>query len=224
MDIVVRTGIERRVVVIEDEPLMRALITSAVERAGFNVRSAANAADAKRVCDVFDPDALLVDIELGAGPTGLDLVEALLHDSPHLGVVFLSRVPDARFVAARPPLSTPNIAWLRKQDVANIDELLGALEKVLQDDADLSLRADLDPSRPLAGMTGAQVQLLRMVAQGMSNSEIAKQRGSSVRAVEHLIRRTFASAGIESNDHTNARVVAARLVAREAGLPDHAAR
>jgi DNA-binding NarL/FixJ family response regulator len=223
MDHVVREGIERRVVVIEDEPLMRALIASAVERAGFSVRSAANAAEARLTCDEFDPDALIVDIELGAGPTGLDLVEALLQQSPHLGVVFLSRVPDARFVGARPPLTTPNVAWLRKQDVANVEELLEVLEKVLQDDADVSLRADLDPLRPLAALTGAQVQLLKMVAQGLSNSEIANQRGSTVRAVEHLIRRTFASAGIESNDQTNARVVAARLVAHEAALPDHAA-
>ena len=63
----------RRILVVEDEPLLRDLIAKSVEASGFIVSTAANAADAKRAIKVSDPDALVLDIELGPGGTGLDL-------------------------------------------------------------------------------------------------------------------------------------------------------
>jgi len=57
----------RRILVVEDEPLLRDLIAKSVEASGFIVSTAANAADAKRAIKVSDPDALVLDIELGPG-------------------------------------------------------------------------------------------------------------------------------------------------------------
>ena len=50
---------------VEDEPLLRDLIAKSVEASGFIVSTAANAADAKRAIKVSDPDAPVLDIELG---------------------------------------------------------------------------------------------------------------------------------------------------------------
>jgi DNA-binding NarL/FixJ family response regulator len=53
----------------------------------------------------------------------------------------------------------------------------------------------------------------------MSNTEIAEQRDSTVRAVEHLIRRTLTAAGIEGDPTVSTRTAAARAYIEAAGLP-----
>jgi DNA-binding NarL/FixJ family response regulator len=211
--------VKRRVTVVEDNSLMRALLADMLDHAGFEVATAATASDAIRIIQQTDPDALVVDIELGNGPSGLDLVSRLLEDLPHLGVVFLSRLPDARFAGALPPPESPNIAWLRKQDLTDSRSLIETLDSVLTDAATSQMRSDLQPTRPFAHLSRAQVEVLRMVASGLSNTEIAQARGTTIRAVEHLVRRTFQASGINAEEG-NARVLAVRLMAREAGLPD----
>lgn len=209
---------QRKVLVLEDDPLMRGLLASVLEQADFEVVTAANASDAVRVCRQSDPDALVVDIELGHGPTGLDFATSMLAKYPHIAIVFLSRIPDARFISGQTPPKSPNIAWIRKQDLVDPTELLKTLELTLRDSS--SQRADLDDNRPFAGLSVPQVEVLRLIAEGLTNTEIAERRGTSVRAVEHLVGRAFAAAGIRLDETVNPRVAATRLVAKEAALPN----
>ncbi len=209
----------RRVLIVEDVPLVRGLLATSLERFGFDVSTAANAAEAAALCRKNDPDGLVVDVELGEGPNGIDLVSGLLPDYPHLGVVFLSRVPEARFVGAQTPARRPNIAWLRKQDIADPSRLVEALDAVLRDVSEGTWRADLSPDRPLARLSRSQVDLLRLIGEGLSNEEIARRRGTSLRAVEKLIRRTLIGAGVRPDGEHNLRVQAVRLIATEAELP-----
>lgn len=211
---------QRRVLVLEDDALMRGLLASVLEQSGFDVVTAANAADAARVCKQSDPDALVVDIELGVGPTGLDFATSMLAKYPHIAVVFLSRVPDARFVDGVTPPSSPNVAWMRKQDLIDPKELVATLERALRDSASKSDRFDLQEGRPLSHLSNAQIEVLRLMAEGFTNAEIAERRGTSVRAVEHLVGRTFAAAGITLEESVNPRVAATRLIAKEAALPN----
>lgn len=89
--------LSRTIVVVENESLLRDLIARSLEAAGFQVSTAANAADARRAVKASDPDACVVDIELGPGPNGFDFAEFLGRDSPDVGVVFLTNLPDPRF-------------------------------------------------------------------------------------------------------------------------------
>ncbi len=68
---------KRFVVVVEDEPFLRSLISDALTNAGFEVEAFGNAADAMRRLSKRDPDAAILDIDLGSGPTGLDIGEFL---------------------------------------------------------------------------------------------------------------------------------------------------
>ena len=55
---------QRAVVVVEDDDLVRSLLASYLENAGFLVSSAGNATDARRVINSVDPDAVVLDIDL----------------------------------------------------------------------------------------------------------------------------------------------------------------
>jgi DNA-binding NarL/FixJ family response regulator len=56
-----------------------------------------------------------------------------------------------------------------------------------------------------------QAEILRMLADGLSNASIARERGITLRAAEALIQRTFVAMGVKGDPNLNSRVVAVRL-------------
>jgi DNA-binding NarL/FixJ family response regulator len=60
-------------------------------------------------------------------------------------------------------------------------------------------------------ITSTQAEILRMIADGLSNASIAEARGISLRAAEALVQRTFAALGVNGDPSINARVVAVRM-------------
>lgn len=200
----------RHVVVVENEPLMRDLIGKTLESAGFKVATAANAADAKRVHLAIDPDAMVVDIELGPGPDGFDLAAAVLAESPEIAIVFLTNLPDPR-LAGKDSKSVPkNAAYLRKSNLVDANELVDALNSVLKNEDASAYRHDLDAKRPLAELSAKQLEVLKQISDGLSNQQIADARGTSVRAVEGMVSRIFEALNIDVQDEGNSRVDAVK--------------
>lgn len=202
--------LNRHIVVVENETLLRDLLAQALEVNGFKVTTAANAADAKRAWLATDADALVIDIELGSGPNGFDLAELILRQAPEVGIVFLTNLPDPRF-ADRDSRDLPrNVAYLRKNKLVDAIDLVGAINAVLLDKVDSSMRHDFDTDRPFAQLSRKQISVLNLVAQGQSNQQIAESRGTTVRAVEGMVSRIFESMGIDPAAEGNARVEATR--------------
>lgn len=199
----------RSILVVEDETLLRELLASSLEQRGFVVDTAANAADAKRAFRRGDPDGCVIDIELGQGPNGFDLADILRRERPHLAIVFLTNLPDARF-ASRAATGLPgDIAYLRKSQISDIDLLVTVIDSALRGSAELT-RHDRDPERPLVELTPKQFAVVKLVAEGMTNQQIADERGLTVKAIEDTLRRAFRVMGIDPDTTGNPRVVAVR--------------
>jgi len=205
----------RSVLLVEDEAMSRGLIAAVLTAAGFDVFTAATADEAIDAFIAVDPDALVTDIDLGAGATGLDLVVSLSARNPHLPVVVLSNY------VITPDYTNPVLAraaYLRKKDLSDTGALLVALDTVLREQG--SPRApDRGLGGRLAGLTTAQIHVLRMIAVGMSNAEIAERRRCSLRAAEHMVQRTFMALELGTDPRANTRVIAARIYIEEAGMP-----
>jgi DNA-binding NarL/FixJ family response regulator len=187
----------RHVLVVENEPLMRDLLSKALESAGFIVTSAANAADAMRSVKVMDPDAMVIDIELGPGPNGFDLAEAVSVLSPEVGVVFLTNLPDPRFGGKDASAVKRNQGYLRKTAINTGAELVEAIEAVLRDRVTKEYRHDLASNRPFSALSQRQINTLQLVAEGKTNAQIASLRGTTVRAVEGMLTRIFEALAID---------------------------
>lgn len=208
--------IRRRILVVDDDALLAELLLENLNASGFEARAAHDAIGARSAVREFDPDAVILDIDLGGGANGVDLAHILLVTAPYLGIVFLSRLTDARFVGAEIPSGTA-VAYLQKQAVRDPHEITRAVEAVLAENVAASHRHDQRPNRPLGTLSSAQFETLRLVAEGRTNDEIARARGTSVRAVEHLVRRTFAAAGIDEEPGGSRRVRAARTFLAASG-------
>lgn len=206
----------RRLLIVEDDPFSRGLLAETFKGAGFEVKTAANAVEAVKTFEQFDCDALVVDVNLGPGADGLELANALRSQAPYLAVLVLTRFPSPAVagVADRTP---PHAAFLSKDAAANPAVIVAALESALDDE--VPPVTGVAPDSPLARLTPAQFAVLRMVAEGWTNAEIATQRGSTLRAIEKLAHRAIVSLGIEDNARRNARVEAVRMYVAAFGVP-----
>ena len=66
-------------------------------------------------------------------------------------------------------------------------------------------------SRSVPDGIDVKAEILRMIADGLSNASIAEARGITLRAAEALIQRTFAALGVNGDPSVNPRVVAVRM-------------
>jgi DNA-binding NarL/FixJ family response regulator len=200
----------RSILIVEDEALLRELLAHTLEAKGFLVTTAASAADAKRIFAQMDPDAIVLDVDLGLGPNGFDVAESIRLQAPHVGIVFLTNLPDQRFASVEPESIPKGVAYLRKSALTNVELLVDALDAVLRGQGVDRYRHDRDADRPLGALTRKQIQVLQLVAQGKTNSQIAQERGVSIKAIEDTIGRLCLALGIDSSEEGNVRVAAVR--------------
>lgn len=202
----------RRVLVVEDQPAMRALLCDMLTHRGFEATGAADAAGATAAFAEMDPDVLLTDIDLGSRPSGVELAVMLAGLAPHLAVVFLSSFPAA--VAAAGRQGPRGAVFVSKLDVTSADVVVDAIEAALS-----STVPPAPPARqsPLTRLTKRQIDVLALVARGCSNEEIARERGTTTRAVERTVSRIFDRLDLGRTPGTNPRVRASALYLAEFG-------
>jgi DNA-binding NarL/FixJ family response regulator len=185
-----------RVLVVDDEPLVRGLLGEALTSLGHRVGLAAGAAEARAVARDLDPDVALIDLDLGPGPNGFDLELSLRAHHPALRTVFLTNLSSPHAVGRRSRDVPADAAYLLKSSIADSAALADAIRRTGRGEGG-SIRDDLATHGPVTGLSTAQLEVLRLVADGLSNAEIAERRGTSERAVRMLIARTFRVLGVD---------------------------
>lgn len=208
----------RRLLLVEDEPMVAALLQETLTAAGFEVLIAYSALEAKSRAKQFDPDVAILDINLGAGPSGVDLSFLLNKSYPGIALALLTKHPDLRTAGYSKEDVPPGCGFIRKDMVTNSQHIVEAIEGIIE--SSKRFRADSDPARPFSELTIAQVEVLRLVAQGYTNAEIAKRRNTSVRAVEQLLGAVFTTLQIDVDGRINPRVEAVRRFISAAGTPE----
>lgn len=208
---------KRRIVVVEDEPLVATLVADLLTQRSFEVRVCHDAAQAREILADFDPDAALIDIHLGSGPTGLHLGHIIKHAHPQVGIVFLSKFPDPAVVGTREWDIPEGCSFIAKEQVTDPKVLLDALDSALRGESVIEGMTE----GPLALLTPTQTEILRLAATGMTNGAIAKHRQTSERTVEMRLKSVYAALGITVTPDVNPRVEAVRQYIAAAGAPAH---
>lgn len=210
---------DRKVMIVDDDNLLLGLIGAKLETDGFEVQKATNSADARKIAEDFDPDIAVLDIELGDGPTGIDLAHILRKTNPEIVLVFLTHIPEPRIVGLDNRAIPKNAAYLVKDRLADPGVLVQAIEAAVRDRVNKGFRDDKTVEHKLSDASRSQLAVLQMIALGMSNQQIAKERGTTIRAVENLVKRAFETAGVDVENDANPRVTAAREYIKLAGMP-----
>lgn len=200
-----------RVLVVEDDGFTRLAIASALRMAGFEVLAAESAREAVAKGKDFAPKAALLDLHLGAGPSGLDLARQLRREDPKVGLVFLTSFSSPRLLSSKAELPKGAL-YLTKSSVQSPQVLVESLKNSVESPND---QASFNSK--LAKLTDLQIETLRLVAAGYSNSEIAKRRFVTEQTVEKTIARASKVLGLGANQEQNQRVRIARLFLEETG-------
>lgn len=195
-----------RIVLVEDDDFTRVTLKAALDSYGLDV--VATVADAKSAMSaVVDLGAQVgvFDLDLGPGPTGLDVAHGVRRLVPDLGVVILTSYEDPRLFSTSLSQLPRNAAYVVKQSLEDLGFLVEAIRG--------SRRSNDDEARgaPRVDLTDAQIETLRLLACGLSNSEIARVRVVEVKSVEQTIARTARRLGISSSEQVNQRVALARV-------------
>ena len=206
------TGI--RVLVVENDPFTLTTLVNACEYQRVSVVGRATTArDALELQRETEPDVALLDLDLGIGPTGVDLAHALRIRQPEIGIVMLSTYRDPRLFAPgmiEPPRGT---VYLSKSDIGDfaliVDRILGVARMPL---ANRKVACGSIPA-----LTDVQLDVLRMVSEGMSTQAIAEARQVSVKAVEQNISRLSEILDVPRDSSNNQRVQLARAYLELAG-------
>jgi DNA-binding NarL/FixJ family response regulator len=201
-----------RVLVVEDDAFTRMTLVTVVTSLGHEVTG-----QAETVVDAMDeartsrPDVVLLDLDLGAGPTGIDAAYGLRGLLPDVGIVVLSSYADARVMGRRARPLPPGALFVSKRDLSDV--------QVLEDAIRGSLQADAPVVGPRGGVdfTDSQLELMRLVASGLSNDEIARRLWLTEPSVRRSITRLLRKLNIESSDTRNARVQLTRAYNELAG-------
>jgi DNA-binding NarL/FixJ family response regulator len=191
------------ILLVDDHQFTRVTLGTALSARGCSVQAVASAREALAlVADGRTFEVALLDLDLGTGPTGLDLAAEVRTRLPQIGVILLTSYRDPRLAAAAQPDLPVGGVYLCKDDIAEMETLMGAIELVRH--LPLARRAS-SFTNPF-DLTDVQVQVLSALAMGATTAQIARDRGVSEGAVEKTIARICERVGIERVGQVNQRV------------------
>jgi DNA-binding NarL/FixJ family response regulator len=177
--------------------------------------------------DSAEPDVLLTDIRMPPSGTdeGVRAAERLRQLRPTAGVVLLSQFADPAYALAFLEGGTAGRAYLLKERVADLDQLLAAIREVAGGgsvidpkvvEALVAVRSRAAQS-PLARLTPRELEVLALLAEGRSNAAVAEGLVLSERAVEKHINSIFAKLGLPETRDAHRRVKAVLLFLADKG-------
>lgn len=217
--------VEIKILVVEDDAFTRTTLCNALRLHRLNViGEAPSAAIAMGMVSNLSPNLALIDLDLGKGPSGIDLAHAIRSINPNIGIVFLTSYDDPRFHRPNLPPLPPGAEYLVKKSVSDIEHITKAIQKALTAGSGMQKMPKIKSSSMGAHfpeLSDIQIETIRLVSLGMTNSEIAKTRFITEKSVEQTINRVAKVLNLAKNTTHNQRVDLARIFFRMSGSPPH---
>ena len=199
-----------RVLVAEDEEFTLNLLREILSDANYEVIAVNTITRAIEAIKDFDPHAVVTDLNFGiSAPNGADLLNLLDAERPWIGKVILTSHASANLALPRGTELPKNVIYLVKSELETIAALSNAVEDSIAQINDKSPRPTTESNR--IAISESQGEILRMIAEGYTNSAISTQLGTSLRATEALVQRTFLALGLKNHEDFNSRILAVRM-------------
>jgi DNA-binding NarL/FixJ family response regulator len=205
-----------RVVIADDDILLREGLASLLDRAGFEVvGQAADAGELLELARELKPNLAIVDIRMPPTHTteGLDAARALREEAPETAILVLSAHVDVEH-AMDLLASGERSGYLLKSRVTDVEEFLETLDRVLKGGSavDPALVQELVAARrvhdPLAELSPREREVLALMAEGRSNAGIAQRLWVTDGTVEKHVHSILAKLGLSDTPEDHRRVLA----------------
>jgi DNA-binding NarL/FixJ family response regulator len=210
------TGAGLRVVVADDDVLLREGLASLLERSGFDVvAQAADGAELFELVREHCPELVVVDIRMPPSHSreGLEAAGRIRDEFPEIGILVLSAHVEVEH-AMELLASGRRSGYLLKSRVTDVSELLETLERIARGGSvvDPAVVQELVAARrtddPLADLTPREREVLSLMAEGRSNAGIARRLWVTEGTVEKHVRSILAKLRLPETDDDHRRVLA----------------
>lgn len=194
------------ILLVEDDSLLRTSLRQSLISYRFDVVAAvATAAEAVVMANENALEVAILDIDLGIGANGIDVAKKLREIKPNLGIIFLTNFSDPRLVKNTPIGLPMGAQYIQKTKIENIDQLLTLILKVRKNP--LGMESKLNENQ--VALSQSQIQILQMLAEGLTTSEIAKKVECSDRAIEKNLNRIQKILNVPAENGKNSRILLA---------------
>lgn len=206
-----------RILIAEDDSLLREGLALLLRSVGIEVTAAV--ADAEQFLESFDadpPDGAVLDVRMPPTFTneGLGAAIEARRRVPNFPVLVLSAYVEDRYAGELLAGSASGVGYLLKERVGKVEEFVDALERVVAGGTvmDPEVVSQLMSRRraddPIRSLTPRESEVLRLMAEGLGNADIARKLVVSDTAVSKHIGNIFAKLGLTTSDTGHRRVLA----------------
>ena len=206
-----------RIVIADDEALLREGLARLLDDAGFEVAGRCGDADALlRMVEARKPDVAIVDIRMppNHGDDGLLAAQEIRRRHPDVGVLLLSHYLDSRYAARLLEEAPERAGYLLKDRVSEVAVVSDALRRIDEGECviDPTIVSRLVTRKrargPLDDLTEREREVLGLVAEGRSNGAIAEQLFLSKKTVDSHISQIFMKLDLRESAEDHRRVLA----------------
>lgn len=217
-----------RVIIAEDNYLVREGTRQLLQTSGAVevIATVGSAEELLHAVDRLRPDAVIADIRMPPHHhmEGIESAHRIRERHPNIGVVVLSQHSDEAYAFELLKDGTAGLAYLLKERVGDLSELLRALCEVVAG------RSAIDPqvvetlvarrtritSSPLNSLTARELDVLGEMAQGKTNAAIGQALALSESSVEKHVYTIFSKLQLTEEPHVHRRVAAVLTFLKEA--------
>lgn len=198
-----------RVLLVDDDPFTLMMLARTINTSGCNVvAEASTATGAMRAAREHAPAAAVLDLDLGEGPTGIDLAHGLRGINARIGIVMLSTYEEPRYMGHRQQPLPEGSLYLVKKTVVDPEVLSRAIAMSIDP---MVLAGQVSAGGVLKSkLSDNQIEIMRLVAAGHSNTEIARRQSLTVPAVEKAVARLIKQLDLQATAEQNQRVMIAQ--------------
>jgi DNA-binding NarL/FixJ family response regulator len=203
-----------KILIVDDDKFIRTSLDSTLANSGFDISGSVSTAKDALAINALDPaDVALLDLDLGIGPTGFDIAQALRRTSPQIGIVFLTSYQDPRFASIHGVSAPKGSRYLVKSEIENIAQIISTILQTKH----RPFNENVNHMNKFDKLTDLQIEVWREVSEGLSSSEIAARRDISEKAVEAILARIYNFLGIKKEKTNNPRILLANAFKKYSG-------
>jgi DNA-binding NarL/FixJ family response regulator len=208
--------VKARVVLADDDVLLREGLASLLDRSGFEVvGQAGDGAELLSLAQALRPDVAIIDIRMPPTHTseGLDAAKVLREQLPDLGILVLSAYVDVEH-ATNLLGAGERMGYLLKSRITDVNEFVETLERIMKGGSviDPAVVQELVAARrvndPLAALTERERNVLALMAEGRSNAGIANRLWVTEGTVEKHVGSILTKLDLYAEEDDHRRVLA----------------
>jgi DNA-binding NarL/FixJ family response regulator len=196
---------------VENNELLLLLVSNLIKTYPVDLlNSSSTYGAALKAFNQKNSDVVILDLDLGEGPSGYDLALMMRQLKSNLGIVFYSSFNDERFIINGNNQRLTNYVFLRKSEIINNNAIYNAILQSIEILEEENKFRKKEVTAFYKNFNDREIELMAHVAAGFSNKKIASIFKIEIKSCENAISRLAKKLNLPQEDLSNQRIMITR--------------